>query len=100
MTTAVSGSAAVRSGTAGPSARETWSRLRVGPALLALCAGWFALVAWSGMVEHPHRYLVASLVIGLLVTLTGIVSRALHSPVWATIAAQVVVGLLGLDALA
>ncbi|MBV9830468.1 MAG: transglutaminase domain-containing protein [Marmoricola sp.] len=79
---------------------RAWTRLRVGPALLALCAGWFATVAWSGMVAHPHRYLQGGVVIGLLVMLTGIAARALRSPMWATITTQVVVGLLGLNVLA
>lgn len=81
-------------------AGEAWAHLRVGTALLALATSWFALVAWSGMVAHPHRYLVASLVIGLLVAATGVAARAWGQPAWTTVAAQAVVGLLGLDVLA
>lgn len=94
------GSAAPAPAPTGPSGWETWSRLRLGPALLALFAGWFALIAWSGMVAHPRRYLVASLVIGLLVSLTGVAARAFRVPAVAVVGAQVVVGLLGLNALA
>ena len=44
--------------------QERWSRGRMGTALLALATGWVALIAWSGMVAHPRRYLVATLLIG------------------------------------
>src|SRR5205085_2113199 len=71
---------------------EAWTRLRIGPALLGFCAGWVALIAWSGMVGHPRRYLVATLVIGLLVTLSGVALRALRVPAWGVITGQVVVG--------
>ena len=79
---------------------EIWSRLRIAPALLALFAGWFALIAWSGMVGHPGRYLGASLVIGLLVSVTGVAARAVRLPLYTVIAGQVLVALLGLDVLA
>jgi transglutaminase-like putative cysteine protease len=95
-----SGSPGPLAGPGSSSPWEAWSRLRVGTALLGLFAGWFALIAWSGMVGQPHRYLEATLVIGLLVSMTGVAARALRLPVYAVIGGQVVVALLGLDALA
>jgi transglutaminase-like putative cysteine protease len=77
-----------------------WQRLRVGPPLLAFAAGWIALLAWSGLVTDARRYLAPAFVIGLLVALTGIGLRFVRAPAALTGAAQVLVALLGLNAVA
>lgn len=82
--------------------REVWARLRplLSQGLLALAASWVALIAWSGMVAEPRRYLTATLLIGAAMALTGILVRAVRLPAYLAPVAQLLVGLLGLDVLA
>ncbi len=79
--------------------QERWARGRPGTAFLALTTSWVALIAWSGMVAHPRRYLVATLLIGAVMTLTGIALRILRVPAYGVVGGQVVVALLGLNLL-
>jgi hypothetical protein len=91
---------AVRAG-ATTDARSLWAgrTWRFGPAVLGLLAGWVALFAWTGMVTR-HTYLFTVLAIGLLMTLAGVALRAFRVAPYAVAAAQLVVGLLGLEVMA
>ncbi|SDR70239.1 Transglutaminase-like enzyme, putative cysteine protease [Nocardioides scoriae] len=78
-----------------PTPREPW---RPGPPLLGALAGWVALTAWSGMVDAPSGFLLPCAVGGLLMALVGSGLRVLRVASYAVAAAQVVVGLLVLNA--
>ena len=78
--------------------REPVSRdWRLTPALTGLAAGWLSLCAWSAMVAEPGRYLLATLLIGMLVVTVGIVLRAFRVSPYVVGGTQLILALLGLD---
>jgi transglutaminase-like putative cysteine protease len=72
---------------------------RPGASLLAFLVGWLALFSWRGMVTEPSRFLVPVLVVGLLTALAGSGLRLLRLPVVVVALSQVLLAVLGLNAL-
>ncbi len=74
------------------------SRWRPGPPLLGLCAGWVALIAWSGMVTEPGGFLRSTLFLGLLIVLVGTVVRMLEVPPYVVALVQLLVAFVSMNA--
>jgi transglutaminase-like putative cysteine protease len=70
---------------------------RPGPPLLGLMAGWVALFAWSGMVAEPLRFLVPTLIVGLVMALAGSALRVVQVPAYGVASVQVLIALLSLN---
>ncbi len=77
--------------------RPASGRWQPGSAALGQVTGWVALVAWSGMVAEPVRFLVPTLVIALVLGLVGSGLRVLRLPAYAVLLAQLVLALLALN---
>lgn len=79
------------------SASYSGPQWRPGPPLLGLFAGWVALFAWSGMVTEPLRFLVPTLMVGLVMALAGSGLRVLQVPAYGVAAVQVLIAVLSLN---
>jgi transglutaminase-like putative cysteine protease len=58
-------------------------------ALLAALTGWAAAWSWAPLYSAPHRYLVPSLAVAVLVAVAGAVGRALRLPAYVVPLVQV-----------
>jgi transglutaminase-like putative cysteine protease len=76
-----------------------WSGLTrsVSTSLLTAAFAWSALLAWSGLLEQPRRFLGPALIGAVVIAVLGGVLRARHLPWPAVTLAQTVVVLLWLQ---
>ena len=80
-----------------PSTSLSLAEWRPGPPLLGMLAGWVALFAWSGMIAEPLRFLIPTLLVGLVLALAGSGLRVLRLSPYAVAGVQVVLALFSLN---